>query len=174
MKIIRLDPGELFIGTAPAEVHTVLGSCVSITFYHSRLRQGAICHARKPVHYCPRSDSGLKICRELGDHVQCSLEFMLAWFDHKGVSRQELEVKLFGGGMMFTNLPAARDNPMLSMGKRNVDTAMEFIRVSRLHLTASDVSGPWARQIVFYTDSGEIKLKRIRKSIQELERLENL
>ncbi|MBF0214489.1 MAG: chemotaxis protein CheD [Magnetococcales bacterium] len=174
MDLIRLDPGELFIGTSPAAVHTVLGSCVSITFYHSRLRQGAICHGRKPHHVCGRSGAGLKICRELGDHVQCSLEFMLSWFDHRGVPRQELEVKLFGGGMMFATPASGVENPMLNMGRRNIDTAMEFIRVKRLHLTASDVGGPWARQIVFYTDSGEIKLKRIRKSAQELERLENL
>ncbi|MBF0626914.1 MAG: chemotaxis protein CheD [Magnetococcales bacterium] len=174
MDLIRLDPGELFIGTSPAEVHTVLGSCVSVTMYHARLRQGAICHGRKPTHACMGARSGLKICRELGDHVLCSLEFMLAWFDQKGVARQELEVKLFGGGMMFSNPSALSDNPLLNMGKRNIDTAMEFIRSRRLHLTASDVGGPWARQIVFLTDSGEIRLKRMRKSAQELDRLENM
>lgn len=172
MEIIRLDPGELYIGTAPAEVHTVLGSCVSIIFFHERLKLGAICHGRKPDHVCRPATTGLKVCRELGDHVRCSLEFMLAWFDTRGVPRSELEVKLFGGAMMFANSLAGGTG--LGMGKRNVDTAMEFIRSRRLHLTASDVGGPWARQIVFFTDTGEIRLKRYRKSAQELERLEQL
>ncbi|MEO5347498.1 MAG: chemotaxis protein CheD [Magnetococcus sp. YQC-9] len=173
MEIIRLDPGELYIGTAPAEVHTILGSCVSIVFYHARLQQGSICHGRKPAHDCARSATGLKVCRELGDHVYCSLDFMLAWFDTRGVPRSELEVKLFGGAMMFNN-PIMTGGTNLGMGKRNVDTAMEFIRSKRLHLTASDVGGPWARQIVFFTDTGEIRLKRVRKSEQELNGLQEL
>ncbi|MBF0342135.1 MAG: chemotaxis protein CheD [Magnetococcales bacterium] len=174
MHVIRLDPGELYIGTAPSEVHTVLGSCVSIIFFNARLKLGAICHARKPTHACAGSGvGGLKICRELGDHVSCSLAFMLAWFDHKGGVRQELEVKLFGGGMMFGHISTSEGNPILNMGKRNIDTAMDFIRAKRLHLTASDVGGPWARQLVFFTETGEIRLKRIRKSAQELDGLEN-
>ncbi|NGZ06851.1 MAG: chemotaxis protein CheD [Magnetococcales bacterium] len=174
MEIIRLDPGELYVSTSAVEVHTILGSCVSVTLFHPRLRQGAICHGRKPSHECVGARAGLKICRELGDHVRCSLEFMLAWFDQKGVVRHELEVKLFGGGMMFSTEAALAATPLLNMGKRNIDTAMEFIRTRHLHLTASDVGGPWARQIVFQTDTGEVKLKRIRKSAQELARLETL
>ncbi|MBF0416800.1 MAG: chemotaxis protein CheD [Magnetococcales bacterium] len=172
MEIIRLDPGELYIGTSPAEVHTILGSCVSIAFFHERSRMGAICHARKPDHVCHPAPFGLKVCRELGDHVRCSLEFMLAWFDLRGVPRPELEVKLFGGAMMFANTLAA--GSVLGMGKRNVDLSMEFIRTRRLHLTASDVGGPWARQIIFFTDTGEIRLKRFRKSATELDGLEQL
>ncbi|MBF0125659.1 MAG: chemotaxis protein CheD [Magnetococcales bacterium] len=173
MYLLRLDPGELFISTEPTEVHTLLGSCVSIVFFHPRLRQGAICHGKRPSRECSRHGCGLKICRQLGDYVSCSLEFMLAYFDQKGVPRQELEVKLFGGALMFNSPGISMDAPMLSMGQRNIDTAMEFIRSRRLHLTASDIGGPWARQIQFFTDSGEIRLKRIRKSPLELMALEN-
>ncbi|MBF0181541.1 MAG: chemotaxis protein CheD [Magnetococcales bacterium] len=172
MHTIRLDPGELFISTVPAEVHTILGSCVSIVIYHPRLKQGAICHGRKPTRGCAHAVCGLKVCRELGDYVSCSVEFMLAYFDQKGTPRQELEVKLFGGAMMFNNLPSTMENPVLGMGKRNIDTAMEVIRANHLHLTASDVGGPWARQILFYTETGEIKLKRVRTSASELMGLE--
>ncbi|MEO5349065.1 MAG: chemotaxis protein CheD [Magnetococcus sp. YQC-3] len=172
MQMIRLDPGELFISTRPAEVHTILGSCVSVTFYHPRLKQGAICHGRKPSRDCQSTPSGLKICRELGDYVSCSLAFMLAYFNQQGVAHQEMEVKLFGGAMMFNNLAATNDNAVLTLGKRNIDTAMDFIRNQRLHLTSSDVGGPWARQIIFNTATGEIKLKRVRSTVQELENME--
>ncbi|MBF0178646.1 MAG: chemotaxis protein CheD [Magnetococcales bacterium] len=170
--MVRLDPGELFIGSTPAEVHTVLGSCVSVVIHHARLRLGAICHARKPDRECYHDKHGLKVCQDLGDYVSCSLHFMLAWFDQRGVPRQELDVKLFGGSMMFNNIPQTDVTPSLNMGKRNVDTAMTIIRSQRLHLTASDVGGPWARQIIFQTDTGEIRLKRIRQSMQELLTLE--
>ncbi|MBF0428139.1 MAG: chemotaxis protein CheD [Magnetococcales bacterium] len=171
MQIIRLDPGELFISTSPSEVHTVLGSCVSVTFFHPRLKQGAICHGRKPTQGCIHGVSGLKLCQDLGDYVSCSLEFMLAYFDHRGVSRSELEIKLFGGGMMFNTLSGNAENPVLNTGKRNIDMAMEFFRAKRLHLMSSDIGGPWARQIVFYSETGEIKMKRIRKTAQDINNL---
>ncbi|MEO5334941.1 MAG: chemotaxis protein CheD [Magnetococcus sp. YQC-5] len=174
MQTVRLDPGELFISTQPTEVQTVLGSCVSVSLYHPRLKQGSICHGRKPSRGCVHTACGLKICRELGDYVACSLEFMLAYFDMKGVQRQELEVKLFGGAMMFTNQPVSADHSLWNMGKRNIDTAMDFIRNKRLHLMASDIGGPWARQLVFNTETGEVRLKRVRYTAQELDDLQRI
>ncbi|MBF0369695.1 MAG: chemotaxis protein CheD [Magnetococcales bacterium] len=170
---VRLDPGELFIGTRPTEVNTVLGSCVSVTIFHPRSRQGAINHGRRPEQTCAQPNTGLKVCRELGDYVDGSLEFMLAWFDRNGVSRKELEVKLFGGGMMF-NLEKGKQSNIISVGKRNVDVAMQFIRKNHLHLTSSDVGGPWGRVIVFNTATGEVKLKRVRKTVTDMENLSNI
>ncbi|MEO5332167.1 MAG: chemotaxis protein CheD [Magnetococcus sp. YQC-5] len=147
---------------------------MSVTFYHPKLKQGAICHGRKPTRGCQYTSSGLKICRELGDYVSCSLEFMMAYFNQQGVLRQEMEIKLFGGAMMFNNLTSIGDGTVMTLGKRNIDTAMDFIRRQRLHLTSSDVGGPWARQIIFNTETGDIKLKRIRSTLQELENMESV
>ncbi len=168
MQKIRLDPGEIFINTQPAEIYTVLGSCVSITLYHPRLKQVAMSHCRKPDQTCYHMVDGLKICRELGDYVACSLRFMLAFFDQKGIERKELIIKLFGGALMSQGVAPVGNKEegshlFTSMGKRNSERALELIRNERLHLTASDIGGPWARQIVFYTHTGEVQLKRMQK-----------
>lgn len=103
----------------------------------------------------------------MGDFVSCSLHFMLAWFYQMGVPGKELEVKLFGGAMMFS-LPNQKVESPLSVGKKNVETAMDIIREERLHLIASDVGGPWGRKIIFDTATGEVKLQRLRKTVTEL------
>ncbi|WP_130470671.1 chemotaxis protein CheD [Candidatus Magnetaquicoccus inordinatus] len=172
MEMVWLDPGELFIGGG-AEVHTVLGSCVSVVFYHPRSRFGAICHGKRDSRACAHPLTGVKICREMGDYVSCVLPYLLASFEQRGIARQELEVKLFGGGMMFGGSGAVLDAPGFTIGKRNVDTALSFIRAHHLHLTASDVGGPWARQLIFSTATGEIRLRRIRSSEQELATLDS-
>ena len=45
---IFLQPGEVVISTAPQNVWTVLGSCISIVLYSRRLKVSAICHAKLP------------------------------------------------------------------------------------------------------------------------------
>ncbi|MBF0184416.1 MAG: chemotaxis protein CheD [Magnetococcales bacterium] len=171
METVWLDPGELFIGVG-AEVHTVLGSCVSLIVHHPRSRLGAICHGKRASRSCEHPAGGVKVCREMGDYLSCVMPFLLASFEQRGISRQELEVKLFGGAMMFTGTAPHLDLPGFTVGKRNVDTAMSFIRAHHLHLTASDVGGPWARQLIFTTSNGEIRLRRIRSSAQELDTLD--
>lgn len=41
---VYLLPGEYFVGDARYRIRTVLGSCVSITLWHRRLRIGAMSH----------------------------------------------------------------------------------------------------------------------------------
>ena len=48
VKKVFLKPANIYAGKAPAEVATILGSCVSITMFSERLRFGAICHALLP------------------------------------------------------------------------------------------------------------------------------
>ncbi|MBF0285168.1 MAG: chemotaxis protein CheD [Magnetococcales bacterium] len=154
--LVNLEQGELYIGIRPAEVRTVLGSCVSITLYHPRLRVGTICHSRLAERACDQPLCGLKICRNLGDYVTCSVMFMLSYFEHHGATRQELVVKLFGGANMF-NL---QKNDEALIGRRNVNAAMALIRRERLHLLATDVGGGASRLLTFHTATGEVLLKR--------------
>ena len=45
---VYLKPGELFLSREPAIVSTVLGSCVSITFFEPAASLGAMCHVMLP------------------------------------------------------------------------------------------------------------------------------
>lgn len=165
---VYLEPGELFVGTRPTEVYTVLGSCVSLVLYHPKTKLSAMGHGKLPSRSCSHSTAnGVKVCRMMGDFVSCSTYFMLSWFTQMGVPSKELEAKLFGGAMMFS-LPGKTESPSVAIGKKNVETAMEMIRKERLHLVASDVGGPWGRKIFFHTGSGEVKLQRLRKTELDL------
>ncbi|MBF0422535.1 MAG: chemotaxis protein CheD [Magnetococcales bacterium] len=168
LPIVYLEPGELYIGTHPTEVHTVLGSCVSVVLFHPQRRLSAMCHGKLPSRACEHSPArGMKVCRAMGDFVSCSTQFMLSWFHQMGIATKELDVKLFGGAMMFS-LPGKEEESSIAVGKRNVEVAMDLIRRERLHLIASDVGGPWGRKIIFNTSNGEVKLQRIRKTEADL------
>lgn len=164
---VRLDPGELCLLPRPSEVETILGSCVSVVLFHPNSGLGAMSHGKFPERQCQQPNCGLKICRDMGNYVSCSLLFMLSYYTHQGVPYRELEVKLFGGAMMFTS-PGQSDSSIGAIGKRNIEVAMEIIRTRHLRLVSSDIGGPWGRRIIFNTEAGEVKLQRIRKTVQEL------
>lgn len=175
MLTIRLDPGEVFISTQPTQIHTVLGSCVSLILYHPRSKQGAISHGRKPTQECDHSIHGWKICKNLGDYVDCSMEFMLSYFAQKGIQPPELVIKLFGGALMSACTPGTTtDYSVMTMGKRNSDRAMELLQTKKLHLMTSDCGGQWTRQIIFNSHTGEVKLKRIHTTAQPINPLERM
>ena len=47
----NLQPGELRLVRGPAILETILGSCVSVSFWSERLGVGALCHGILPR--CP-------------------------------------------------------------------------------------------------------------------------
>ncbi|HAT51331.1 MAG: chemotaxis protein CheD [Nitrospirae bacterium] len=161
--VVHLDPGELYVSSRPVEIHTVLGSCVSVAIFHPGRQLGAMSHGIFPFRECDHPPLGLKVCRSMGEYVSCSLRFMLSWFGHMGIESGELEVKLFGGAMMFS-LPGTPQVSSLSVGRSNVAAAREIIRDEKLRLISSDVGGSWGRKIIFHSGTGAVKLKRIHRT----------
>ena len=93
MKVF-LKPGEIYVGREPAEVSTILGSCVSVTMFSERLKLGAICHALLPS---GRTSEGKDKFRYVDD----SLLYMLKTFKEMGINSGELEIRLLGGQMCW-------------------------------------------------------------------------
>jgi chemotaxis protein CheD len=151
-----LKPGEIVISSSPLRVTTLLGSCVAITLYSPRLRLGAICHALLPT--CRREEpccSG-----DSGKYVECALKVMLEEVRQRGVLDSELECKLFGGSDMFNTVEGRR----LSVGRQNLEMALSVLEQAKLRIMTRDLGGARGRKIIFHTDSGDVYLKRLRKS----------
>ncbi len=146
---IYLRPGELCFQEQPAVVSTVLGSCVSVTLFSPRRSVGAICHALLPLS---------RGCPEL-KYVDHAVDVMLQRFQHKGIRRDEIQAKLFGGSDMFNGPEAGLRQP--SVGHQNVLAAREVLDRAGIPLLAQDVRGAQGRKILFHTHTGEVYLKRL-------------
>lgn len=147
---IYLHPGELVISEDPAEVSTVLGSCISVTLYLPKLKIGAICHA-----VLPTGDDG-----EPGKYVDQAVDYMVSYLNRFSVERRDIVVKLFGGANMFKNTDPVRCER--TVGAQNIREAMNSFKVAGLELSVSDVGGERGRKIIFHTDTGEVFLKRVK------------
>ncbi len=91
--------------------------------------------------------------------VDRAMVHMLEEFSKRGIRRDEIEVKLFGGSDMVEVLRNSA-----TVGEQNVEKALEIIDRERLRLCARDVRGDRGRKIFFHTHTGGILLKRIKKS----------
>lgn len=159
LPVITLKPAELYISDHPAIVRTVLGSCVAVTMFDKRLGVAAMCHALLPQGNEALDQHAATTENLSYKYVQTVIPLMLQRLKTYGSEPKDLEVKLFGGADMLT---VRTGNPnMQPVGKSNIDAVLQAIKAHNLELIVSDVGGHLGRKILFYTQTGEVLLKRI-------------
>ncbi|WP_027720292.1 chemotaxis protein CheD [Maridesulfovibrio zosterae] len=159
---VFLHTGDGYIGVKPTIVSTVLGSCVAVSMFSNRTKQGAICHAFLPYRHEAKAENerSIQICR----YVDTAIDHLLSSMLRLGVKKNELEVKLFGGA---TGLTTAQVRPpsALGIGNRNVKAALDCLAEKGLYPSRMDVGGNVGRKLLFATNSGDIWMKRLEKSM---------
>ena len=136
----------------PTMAHTVLGSCVSVTFYVPTRGIGALFHALLPKAAEYRLHDRLETAPY--KFVDTAIETILARLARRGVTRQEIECKVFGGA-------SALFSEEMSVGRRNVETAFSTLASFGLRVAASNVGGERGRKIVFASGTGEIFVRML-------------
>ncbi len=163
LPLVYLNPGELYFSEEPAVVVTVLGSCLSVTMFSKRRGIGGICHGLLPE--CKTEKNKREChgeCLEGYKYVDCSIKRMVQLFDKQKVKRSEIEVKCFGGADMFAR-PIERQG-IVSVGRQNINIAEQVLKSEGLKMHVVDVGGFQGRKIFFYTQTGEVLLKRLHRS----------
>ena len=153
-----LKPGEMLVSEGPMIVSTLLGSCVAVTMYSPRQRLGAICHALLPR--CRNEMPCSHRQTEAGKYVECAVKRMLGWLLSRGVAKSEIQAKVFGGSDMFDTTGSKGQ----SVGRQNIEMALGMLEDESLRLVKQDLGGSRGRKIIFHTHTGEVFLKRLRKT----------
>lgn len=156
LPFVYLKPGEMHFTRKPTLIVTVLGSCLSVTMFNRRTGLGAICHGLLPQ--CKGGNLCNGGCRERYKYVDCSIRKMLKLFEKNKVHRREIEVKCFGGADMISRESKKAGG---AVGLQNVKAAERILTAENLKLAASDVGGLRGRKLFFYTDIGDVFLKRL-------------
>lgn len=151
---VFLNPGDFYCARRPAVVETILGSCVAITLYSSRLRTGAICHAMLPY---PAEGS------RAGEFVEGAISAILERMTGCGARRDELETKLFGGSTVLT-LQDENGTQRDSLGDQNINAALATLASLGLRLKARDTGGDTGRKLFFFTETGDVYVRRQKSS----------
>ncbi len=152
---IFLQPGDFYFGDAFTRIRTILGSCVAITMWHPRLREGGMCHFMLPEragHLHPRHDG-----RYANDAVALFMRELMANRTHPS----EYEVKLFGGGRMFNSATHRKAASNLDIGLRNIEAGRHLLRQHGFQVKAEHLAGNGHRNIIFDIASGDVWVKHV-------------
>lgn len=148
---IFLQPGEHYFGERDTRIRTVLGSCVSVTFWHPQLLVGGMCHYMLPAREYERRDEPMP--RPDGRYADEAIALLMREIDAAGASHREYQVKLFGGGNMFPETRKASDG---HVGQRNVDTARMLVKKHGFQCVAEHMGGIGHRNIIFDVWNGDV------------------
>lgn len=148
---IFLQPGEYYFGDRDTRIRTVLGSCVSITFWHPRLLVGGMCHYLLP-HRAGEQESASPD----GRYADGAMQLLLKEMDLVGASHKEYQVKMFGGADMF---PATRKNAASQVGLRNVEAARKLMKKYGFISVSEHLGGVGHRNVIFDVWSGDVWVK---------------
>lgn len=150
----KILPGEFYVTAHGEMIGTVLGSCISACVRDVKLGIGGMNHFMLPIqneHSSEQwgSDAGTSATR----YGNWAMEYLLNTLYKLGCSKKNLEVKLFGGGQVLAS--------MTDIGQRNILFAYDFLRKEGLTVKASDVGDIYSRKILFFPDTGAVKVRRI-------------
>ncbi len=153
---VYVQPGESHLVRGPAILHTLLGSCVGVTFRHAGLEISALCHPMLPLH--PEEMQGKpSLCLAAARrYVDFAIRDLAAQFDALGAMRRDVEIKVFGGAdVLRTETEGSRP----TVGRLNRERALEVLRAEGFSVAASRLGGPSGFHIDFYTATGEVRLR---------------
>jgi chemotaxis protein CheD len=155
---IYLQPGEFHFGASHTRIRTLLGSCVSITFWHPQRRIGGMCHYMLPSRKRANDD---QLSGKYGNEAMAM--FMGEVARHKS-RPQEYEIKIFGGGSMMESL--GRHAMAENVAERNVQQARRLMLEYGLTIKAESLGGVGYRQLVFELWSGDVWSRNVRGVVQ--------
>ena len=163
---VNLFPGEAFIADEPSVVWTLLGSCLAIIFHNNQQQLGAIAHAQlaqdsridhECYAHCPNPCFSELSRANPFTYVSCSIRQLVEAFTERGIVPKEIDVKIFGGASLLQT----RQNGK-TVGEMNIEAADRMIESYGLNLQSKHIGGDAGRTLYFYTDTGEVYLRRHR------------
>lgn len=155
---LMISDGNIFKN--PTVVTTVLGSCVTVTFYCRARKIGAIFHAIMPV--MPDKEKN-DPARNNYKYVDTSIQYIIRSLYSRGIKHNQIEAKVFGGAQaIFTG--------DIKPGPTNIRVAFEILTAHKIKILASDVGGDKGRNLAFITDTGEVFVKTHKNNILDASR----
>ncbi|TVR14106.1 MAG: response regulator [Planctomycetota bacterium] len=159
MKSIFLLPGESAFCKEPAQISTLLGSCVALVLHDPQRAWGGMNHFMLPD---ARDGSGLAP----GKYGDKAIANLLKVASMSGCKIDTLRGRLYGGARVVGHLASAGS---MDIGQRNIDCAEKLCREAGLRIVQREIGGSNGRKIFFDVTSGVVEVRMIQQSAQNQE-----
>jgi chemotaxis protein CheD len=173
MYAARILPGEYYVTRNEEGVYTTLGSCVAACMRDRVKGIGGMNHFMLPFTGAIAPDaikaSGIGAATRYGNYA---MEHLVNEIMRNGGRRENLEVKVFGGGRVLAN--------MTDVGERNIAFVRDYLRMEGLAVVSEDMGNIFPRMVVYFPSTGRVRVKRLRSlhnnliANQEMDYLDSL
>ena len=145
-----LLPGQLHVSGDPCQIRTILGSCVAICLWDSRLLVGGMNHFLLPA-----STEGHPASTRFAD---VATKALLEKLQALGCRLPRLQAKIFGGASMFQQ----QERYAVTLGAKNVIAALDLMSAAGISVVVQETGGTQGRKIMLNTDDGTVWCQRIK------------
>ncbi len=150
---VKVLPGGFYVSTGDEMIVTVLGSCVAACIRDPARGIGGMNHFMLPVPAEPSLFDANNPVSRSARYGSWAMEYLINEILKAGGSRRSLEVKVFGGGKLFSL--------QTDVGQRNVDFVHRYLECEALAIAAEDVGGNYARKILYFPATGVVKMRKL-------------
>jgi chemotaxis protein CheD len=151
---VHLPLGGCYASAKPVEIRTVLGSCVGVCLHDPRARIGGLNHIVLP------GQADFNTWNNPTRYAVNAMEVLINMVLELGGQRSRLTAKAFGGAHLFASISKSN-----GVGQKNIAFVREFLRQEGIPLIASDLGGFRGRTILFHSDTGDVYLRRLPKTL---------
>lgn len=153
----RIKPGEYYVTKHDEGILTVLGSCISACIRDRVSGIGGMNHFMLPS--VPGGEpaewvaAGLGAATRYGNHAMEHLINEIMKNAKNGCTRENLEVKIFGGSRVIKT--------MADVGNRNILFVRDYMRIENLQVVVEDVGDIYPRTVAYFPSTGLVRVKRL-------------
>jgi chemotaxis protein CheD len=153
-----LHPGEYYATGKPAELSTLLGSCVAVCLYDPYKRIIGMNHFLLAGYNLQKN--GL-LDSDAGRYGMGAMELLINAMLKQGAQRKHLKAKAFGGGSVLGTRMQGDMPERFQIGKVNVNFVTRYLKEDGIPLVAHHLGGDIGRQIRFESADFSVYMRRI-------------
>ena len=146
---VKVVAGDYYVSQENEVICTVLGSCVSTCIRDPIAGVGGINHFLLP-------DANCNILSSSNRYGVFAMEQLINAIIKYGGCRQNMEIKVVGGGNMMTG---SND-----IGQRNISFVKEFLATEGLSIAAQDLGGNQARRVQYIVKTGQLMVNKLKEN----------
>jgi len=152
----KIMPGEFYVSRCGEMIVTVLGSCVSACIRDKKLGIGGMNHFMLPSKGAHSTENwGSCAASSSSRYGNWAMEYLINEILKLGGTRRNLEIKVFGGGNVLSN--------MTDIGERNIEFVRNYIFEENFETVAEDVGDIYPRKVLYFPDTGAVKVRKLKE-----------
>ena len=150
----KILPGEFYVTRSDEAVVTSLGSCVSACIRDRVFGIGGMNHFMLPE-AAAHTEVHAGDLTDAARYGSFAMEQLLNEIFKAGGRRENLEIKLVGGGRVIASMTS-------DVGGKNIRFAKEYLTKEGLEILGEDLGGTWPRRVMYYPATGKVRVKKLR------------